>query len=505
MQTDFAPELETRQARALVRGPVRNEATYEAGSVSRRLSTWRPTSQTANAAILPNLATLRDRSRSATRNNGYAKGVSDKLVSNIIGTGITPLSQAPDPALRTQIQALFLRWTDESDADGQCDFFGQQAQATRCFLDAGEAFVRDRPRRPEDGLSVPYQIQVLEPEFCPYSYNQQGGPAKIRAGIEFDGIGRRRAYYFHPSRPELDDLDVSRLVRVDGRAVHHLYDPLRPGQLRGVPHLTQALLRLREIDKMDDAVVLRQQLANMFVAFLTRKSGVGDTETLDPLTGLTRDTSQTRPDLALEPGLFQELDPGEDVTFSKPPDMQAGYGDFMRAQLRAIAVASGVPYEVLTGDMTGMNDRTVRVVLNEFKRLIQRIQHHVVVFQFCRPVWMAWLDAAFVSGALPLPKDYATNRDAYYAVKWMPQRWAYLHPVQDVESDIKAIQAGFTSRADVLAEYGEDAERIDAQQAADNKRADDLGLVYSSDGRVSNALPPPAPAATLAADPAQGQ
>jgi capsid protein len=33
------------------------------------------------------------------------------------------------------------------------------------------------------------------------------------------------------------------------------------------------------------------------------------------------------------------------------------------------------------------------------------------------------------------------------------------------------------------ARQGEDAEVIDAEQAADNKRADDAGLRYDSDGR----------------------
>src|SRR5262245_13938782 len=94
---------------------------YEGGAHTKRTMTWRAPTIGANAGVLSNLTTLRDRSRQATRNNGYAKGAIEKKVSNIIGTGIKPLSQAADPEFRQALQALWLTWTDESDADGVLD------------------------------------------------------------------------------------------------------------------------------------------------------------------------------------------------------------------------------------------------------------------------------------------------------------------------------------------------------------------------------------------------
>jgi lambda family phage portal protein len=247
------PEFETRRMATSGQAGLlaRNEAVqpiYEAGSQSRRAYGWQSQTVSPNAAVLSTLATLRDRSRTATRNNGIAKGAIDKLVTNIIGTGIKPMSQAADPTIRKAIQALWTKWTDESDADGLLDFYGQQAQAVRGFLDAGDDYIRLRSRLPGDGLSVPLQLQVLEPELSPYTYNLVTGTTRIRAGIEFDAIGRRVAYWFHPSRPgDLFDYDPSQLRRVPAESVIHLYDPLRAGQLRGVPHLTQALVKLNEL------------------------------------------------------------------------------------------------------------------------------------------------------------------------------------------------------------------------------------------------------------------
>lgn len=494
MRTSFAPEFDTSRARVVP--VVRNSALYEAGSQTRRTIGWRAPTASANAGVLSNLTTLRDRSRAATRNDGYAKGIVDKKVANVIGTGIKPMSLAPASVvvphpvtgqpvpLPEAIEALWLLWTDESDADGLLDFYGQQEQAVRAMLEGGESFTRIRPRALEDGLSVPLQLQVLEPELCPHTHNAWSADVRIRAGIEFNRIGRRVAYWLHPARPELDDYDASQLRPVPAHNIAHLFEPLRPGQLRGLPVLTQALITLHETGKYKDATILKQQLSNMFVAFLKRPPMTGDAELLHPMSGQPVQASDDgKPLLPLEPGMFQELDPGQEVQFSTPPPA-TGYPDFMRQVLFGVAAATNVPYEVLTGDMRGVNDRTVRVVLNEFRRHVQALQHHLVVHQFCRPIWQAWMDRVFLSQALPIPLDYLANPKPWTAVKWVAQGWPYIHPVQDIEADKQAVRSGFTSRSGVVSGRGEDVGVIDREQAEDNARADRLRLRYDSDGRT---------------------
>lgn len=490
---DAAPEFEAPAVRigAMTRmssGLGAKNTAYEAAGTGRRALGWVAPDVSPNASVLWNLTTLRNRSRQATRNDGFAKSPIDKLVSNVVGTGIKPLSRAKDAPLRDRIQQLFLRWTDESDADGVLDYYGQQTQACRGWFEGGEMFVRLRPRFAEDGLSVPLQLQLLEPEMCPHQHTTFApGGNRIKAGIEFDRLGRRVAYWFHPSRPgDLDDFDRGQLRRVPSHEVIHLFDPLRAGQLRGLPVLTPTLVTLFDARKMTDATLLRQQLSNMFVGFLKKEAATDGSDSPHPLTGLS--TSQTKtgkPLLGLEPGLFQELEPGEDVTFSNPPTVGEMYPEFMRLQLMDVCTAVGVPYEVVTGDMRGLNDRIMRVILAEFRRRIQAWQHQVIGYQLCRRVWLAWMDAAFLSGALPIPLDYVDDPTPYTDVRFMPQAWPYLHPVQDVEADQKAMRNGLTSRQAVVGERGEDAEDIDRQQAEDNKRADALGLKYDSDGRQS--------------------
>jgi len=475
--------------------PIRNSA-HEIASTTRRLRGFKAPSLGPNDAILYDLTLARARSRQATRNDGYGKGMIDKLVAHVVGTGIKPLSQAKDRAFRSRVHEKWLQWTDESDADGLLDWYGQQALAVRGWLEGGEMFVRLRPRMPQDKLSVPLQVQLLEPELCPHTHNTTlANGHKVRAGIEFDAIGRRVAYWFYQTRPgDLADMDVSQLRRVPAESIIHLFAPLRAGQLRGMPHLSAALVRLHGIDKFEDAVLLRNELANLFVGFL-RRPGVGDAgQDIDPLTGLTASAGQDgEPLLPMEPGLMQELEPGEDLTFSDPPDVQAGYSDFIRQQLLAACASVGLPYETLTGDMSRVNDRTVRVILNDFRQRVQAWQHQIVAFQLCRPVYRAWMDRAFLSGALPIPAAYADDPSPWLAVRWTPPRVPYIHPVQDVEAQQAEIRNGFTSRSAVVSERGEDVEAIDADQRQDNERADELQLSYDSDGRRPRTGPPAPP------------
>lgn len=464
--------------------PERIKASYEGAADGRRSSSWDAPDTGANSLIMPALRNLRSRSRAAVRNDPYAANAIDRRVSNLIGTGITPQPRLKDKELRTLLQELWEDWVDESDADQLTDFYGQQALVARTVEQSGECFIRLRPRRQEDGLAVPLQLQCLAPEFVPHDKFEVTKTGNvIRAGIEFNSLGQRVAYWCyrsHPSDMVALSAGYNMLVRIPASQMLHIFEPLEPGQLRGVPRLAPVLKRLRSLDNYDDAVLFRQEVANLFAGFI-RKPAADGPPMLDPVTGaqIKVGSDGFTPMVALEPGTMQELLPGEEVEFSKPPDGGNNYPDFMRQQLMAAAAGAGLPYELMTGDMREVNDRAIRVVLNEFRRRLEQLQFAVYVHQLCRPVRAAWMDLAVLSGALPLD-DYGQRRREYLRTRWVPQGWAYIHPVQDVQSKILEINAGLGSRSEMCLRAGTDAEIVDAENAADAARALSLGLNYTT-------------------------
>ncbi|PRB80520.1 phage portal protein [Pseudomonas sp. MYb185] len=463
---------------------IRNS--YEGAGTGRRAKDWEAPAAAINSVALPALPLLRRRSRAAVRNDPYAGAAISKRVTNLIGTGIVPHPQIQDKDVRAALQELWEDWVDEADADGRTDFYGLQALIGRMVEESGECFVRVRHRRDEDGLAVPLQLQVLPPEFVPIERNFKTRRGNIvRAGIEFDAIGRRVAYWMYQQNPGDSGAQLTgynTLHRIPADQVLHVYEVLEAGQLRGVPRLASVLLRLKSLDNYDDAVLFRQEVSNLFAGFIKKPLPEGPPQ-VDAVTGepLVTDHDGT-PMAALEPGSMHELLEGEEVQFSDPPDAGNTYIDFMRQQLQAAAVGVELPYELLTGDMKDISDRVLRILLNDFRRRIEQLQFSVYVHQLCRPVRAVWMDAAVLSGAIDLP-GYAERkqRRAYLRTRWIPQGYAYHHPVQDVQGKVLEIGAGLLSRSEHVLRTGYDAEVIDRENAQDNDRARGLGLSYKTD------------------------
>jgi lambda family phage portal protein len=413
-------------------------------------------------------------------------------VANAIGTGIKPQSMVQDQAMREAIHSLWWDWCEQADAAGLTDFYGLQALATRAMLEGGEALIRLRYRRTEDGLPVALQIQVLEAEHLPNAMNRDlPGGNVIRSGIEFDRLGRRVAYHLYRSHPNdgllapMSSQGGLDTVRVDASEVIHLFRPLRPGQIRGEPWLTRALVKLNELDQYDDAELVRKKTAAMFAGFITRMAPE------DNLMGESAADANGVAMAGMEPGTLQILEPGEDIKFSAPADVGSSYAEFMRQQFRAVAAAMGITYEMLTGDLTQVNYSSIRAGLLEFRRRCEALQHGVIVHQLCRPIWRAWMDQAVLEGTLVLP-GYRKEKRQYQSAKWIPQGWKWVDPQKEYNAMKLAIRAGLMSRSEAISGNGYDAEDVDREIAADNARADDLGLIFDSDARhdqVPTAMP----------------
>lgn len=449
-------------------------ARLEGAMARRRLRGWQPPLENVNALVAGGGTRLLARARELAVSNGYAANAVEAFAANLVGDGIKPSSLIADRDLRERVQRLWLAWTDEADADGLTDFYGLQAMAAREIFVAGECFVRLRPRRPEDGLAVPLQLQLLQAEMLPLEKTESLPDGRtIRCGIEFDAMGRRLAYHFRRRHPG-DDTDrglaLPETVRVPAADVLHLYRPIDAGQIRGLSALAPAMVRLFLLDQYDDAELDRKKTAALFAGFITK------TAPEETLLG----EGPAEPDggslAALEPGTLQVLLPGEDITFSSPADVGGGYEAFQYRTLLAVSAALGLPYHLVTGDVRQANYSSIRAELVEFRRRVAQLQHGVVAFQLCRPVWRRWLTQAALAGALPGPARAPAGD--LLAVQWIPPRWDWVDPLKDIQAQLLAIEAGLTSRRKAVEATGYDIEEIDRENAEDAARLAALGLTY---------------------------
>lgn len=459
---------------------------FDASSQASRMARWRPASGGPNTSISDGIETRRGRSRAAMRNDGSADSGIETLCSNVVGTGIQPQFDTGNPDFDIELGRAFLQWTDEADADGRLDFYGLQWLAFRSMCEGGDVFARHRIRRAADGLSVPYQIQLLESEMCPDSKNEnaQALGSRIRMGIEFNAIGQRTAYHMYRAHPF--DWGVipavnMQTVSVPASEICQMAVVRRPGEIRGDPWLTRALVKLWALGIYDDAQLTRQQIAALFAGFITEDEPdlSGDEEAI--FAGESEPDDDGISIAPLEPGTMQKLRKGESVTFNEPPSPGDSYESFLRAQQRFVATSIGILYEQYSGDYSQGNDRTWRAAVNEFRRRIRHFQHHIVVFQFCRPVLARWAALAVISGRVRLP-DGLTVADIARA-KWIPQRWDYINPPQDIKADKDEVRAGFISRSEKISERGLNPDQVEREINEENERADEAGAIFDTDPR----------------------
>jgi lambda family phage portal protein len=466
---------------------------YEGASMSHRLSPWIPNRAHINSILASEGPLLRARTRQLIANTPHGSNASETFVSYATGTGIKPSPLIDTPAYKKRVTQGFNDWTDESDADGLTDFYGQQSLVARALFDAGECFVRFRDRFPSDGLTVPLQLQLLEAEQLDPAYTTIAPNGnRIRSGIEFDPIGRKAAYWFwrqHPGDGTILIQNAER-VRVPAEQVLHIFKPLRPGQIRGRPWLTAGMVKLYDWDQYNDAEMTRKKGAAMFMAFILQEMGedIGATGLVDDDT--EADATGTA-DVTLEPGMAHLLPKGHDVKFSEPADVGPNYEPFAYRNLLELCASMGLPYFSVTGDTSKANYSSMRSALLDLKRRMEQFQWETLIFQFCRPVYRRWLTTAILSGAVVLP-GFAVNPKPYMRVKWITPRWDWVDPLKDAQAEKLMVDAGFKARSDVIEERGEDADDTDARIAADHERERKLGLAFP----VGFSKTPDAPAGT---------
>ena len=233
---------------------------------------------------------------------------------------------------------------------------------------------------------MPLQIQVMEPDWLDTSRTQrlEDGGADIQ-GVRYDRHGRRTGYWLFDEHPgEVIPVSVRgsfMSTLVPASEILHVFQPLRPGQARGVSMFAPVAIRLHDIDDFADAHRVGKKIAACFAAFVKRPPGVSS-----PLSKTSTEEGTGRRLERLSPGLVQYLQPGEEVTFGTPP-ASGGEVEYMNMELHAVAAGVGITYEMMTGDLSQVSFASYRCGKNDFYDLLDVHQWIVMIPQLHRRVW----------------------------------------------------------------------------------------------------------------------
>jgi lambda family phage portal protein len=484
-------------------------ARFDSAAQGRRTRGWVPPSSGPNSAM-QGIQTTVNRSRDAFRNDPIAASAIQKWATTLIGVGITPrFNRIKAKSRKAVIRDLYSDFVEFADADGVLNSYGQQTLAVLSLGMSGEVFARKRVRPITSRFNIPLQIQLIESDQCP-KFDADiwpGLPAgnRIRQGIELTRSDRKVAAWMYRNHPgenstSLASIGIDLLERVPMEQLIHMFEPKRPGQLRGIPELSPVLTSIRTMGDYRDATLDRQRLANLFVAFITREmqlGGPGGNE--DALDGVDHGTDDAGNALApLAPGIIQELGEGEKVEFSNPPEAGTTYSDYIRTETMSHAAGVNMPYELLSGDILNISDRTLRVIINEFRRFAEQRQWQTVIPMFCQPIMNWFAEACLLAGHISLNEFENVRR-----VEHSTHGWAHIHPVQDPQGKKLEVDAGFKARQQIISGNGDDPDDVDDMRKQDEDR--EANLKVKSAIAPTGKVQPNAQQATKPADQSENQ
>lgn len=447
---------------------------YEAAKKNRRTSGWIRPGTSANAEVSSSLVVARDGARALERDNPQAKKAVIELATKAVGTGIRANARTGSDATNQRLDQVFEVWAE------QTRWYQKQYLAAKAIILSGEVINRFRPRRPEDGLVVPFDVQLLEPDYIDHAKSTALDTGYIINGVEFDVVDREVAVWMYPSHPgdivntawyRKKDSFVSRRIPVATsnplEGVARAYREDRPGQVRGITWFHPIITALWDLHGYEEAERVRKRIEACLSGFITSpESDAGTT----PMLGAQTTGSGGEIIEEFRPGMMTRLRPGEDIKVAEPK-AAGGYIDYTRRWDRLIASGVGLLYELLTGDFSQINYSSYRGGLIGFKTFIETFQWLILV-PFFNQTWRRFVDAAIIGGIVPAGTSYA--------VEWAPPAFELLDRKNEAEADEIELRIGKTTWPQMVARQGEDPNKQVEQITEWKPRLIDAGVKFDA-------------------------
>ena len=423
---------------------------------------------------------LRAKSVQLFTENLYAAGLINRLVTNIINTGLSleatpvtdllPIDDDQGNDWSENVENLYRIWGNRKDlvdwkrqnTEGEL-----QAMAKKTAYISGDGLIVLR-QSPVTGLPITELIDgrhIQDPVEGDHKKAAEKRGNQIKHGVEVDKNGRHVAFYTNKF-----EKGKTRSIRIpangpkSGRKIAWLlYGSKRLlDDIRGLPLLGIVAQSLKEIDRYRDSEQRAAVVNSMLAMFIKKGSNKPGTR---PLAGgakrrdsvdVTQGDGSTR-EFAIDkwiPGMtIDELAQDEEpVSFDTKRPSQ-GFHVFEDAIISAIAWTNEVPPEVLKLAFTS-NFSSSRQANSEFKMFLDK-ERSIFSSNYSKPRYENWLISMVLTnrikavGLLESWRD-PTKFDIFGA--WIDSDWAgaikpHVDPLKETNAYIKKDEQGYSTKA----------------------------------------------------------
>jgi lambda family phage portal protein len=499
---EFAAEIyKARCAVALAQG-------YTGASRSRRsMAEWQLSAGDADTDILPDLDTLRVRSRDLERNNALAGAVIATKTTSVVGTGLK-LQARPNRELLGLDDEQADAWENLVEAEwamfaAGCDYerlqslAGLQDLAFRSTLCSGDVLV-NTPYRLDPGQVYGTKIQLIEADRI---VNDNSGPDTLTLS---GGVERQNGFPWryhvmttHPGstvNPTREWLKLDAYAASGRRRAWLLLFRRRIGQWRGVPDLAPIIEDLKQIGRYKEAELMAAVVASMLTVFVKSNSPGGLN-----MQNIATETGQksSDKDFKLGSGLILDLAPDEDVSVVNPGRPNPAFEGFVNAITAEIGARLEIPMEVLTKRFQSSYSAARGAFLMAWQYF--RTMRTWLAEQFLAPLYELFLTEAVLLGRVPAAGFLTGDpliRAAWLGCEWIGDAPGHLDEGKAVAAARDRIDAGLSNEAvETVALTGMDRDVVyrGRKKEITQRRADDMMLgVIAADAQAAVPVAPPA-------------
>lgn len=482
-----------------------------AGAESNRLTAHvKPKNQAADTELMGPFGadSMRAWARKLVRDNAYAWGVVDTIVSSVVGCGINAQSMFETDEgediedLNWARDAVWGSWSEVCDVNGQYTFAEMQRMIQREMVEAGEVLVHmvTTTGNEHRGISrpVPLALELIEADRLAadkdtYAIARDGGKRIVR-GVELDELGKPIAYWIYKDHPNAPYHWNRTPERIDANDVLHLFRRDRIGQSRGVSWFAPVIASIRDI-----GVYVDNELQTSAVAAC---SGFA-IKTEVPYSGLANPDGDDDVDdngnyyEHTEPGMIYKLAPGESIEPFNPGRPNSNSEPWINLILRQIAVGTGLSFETVSRDYSQTTYSSSRTSQLEDRRRFRAWQSYLLN-HLCQPVWDRFTEAAALEGRpeFPTSAELLEDRRRYAAVEWQTPEWEWVDPQNEQAASQNSIDALQSTYQVELGSRGRNWRQVFYQRAKEERLKKQLGLSTIEEDKVEAKQGEAAPSAT---------
>jgi lambda family phage portal protein len=496
----FSPQLAAQRYKARFIIGAYEKGGYNGASKSRAaIGNYNPASGDANDDTIPDLPTLRSRTRDLVRNTPIAGGSINTMVTYVVGTGLTlratidgaklGLSGAEAGIWQDDVNARFTAWAESPDCDAArgINFYGIQALAFRSMLESGDVFAL--LAQAERGGRLHPVVQLIEADrVC--NENAARDTATLMAGVELDEMGAPKKYHICNQHPTTWKVGVKKTwdirsafgEKTGKRNVIHMFERRRPGQVRGVPILAPVIEPLKQLARYTEAELQAAVVSGAFAIFLKMDpaafSDLFDENGRKEYTDTASKWKGDFPSGTMNgPGKAVNLLPGEEPIESNPGRPNSEFDPFVQAILRQIGCELGLPFEVLIKHFTSSYSAARAALLDAWR--VFRVRREMLAAYFCQPIYEDWLAREIADGNIvargffedPLIRHYWCQSD------WIGDGPGSIDPSKEADAAQKRIDMGIsTIAAESILHDGNDWWTKHKQRTNEHKQRVGAGL-----------------------------